>query len=47
VTKMGNNLYLDRDCIFNQSSDFCPRMVKGGVCYFVIGHILLGKITSL
>jgi hypothetical protein len=23
---------LDRDCIFNRSSDFCPRMAKGGVC---------------
>jgi hypothetical protein len=23
---------LDRDCIFNLSSDFCPRMAKGGVC---------------
>jgi hypothetical protein len=23
---------LDRDCIFNRSSDFCPRMAKWGVC---------------
>jgi hypothetical protein len=23
---------LGRDCIFNRSSDFCPRMAKGGVC---------------
>jgi hypothetical protein len=23
---------LDQDCIFNRSSDFCPRMAKGGVC---------------
>jgi hypothetical protein len=22
---------LDRDCIFNRSSDFCPRMAKEGV----------------
>jgi hypothetical protein len=31
VTKRESNFYLDRDCIFNGSSDFCPRMVKGGV----------------
>jgi hypothetical protein len=30
--KRGSNFYLDRDCIFNRSSDFCPRMAKGGVC---------------
>lgn len=47
VTKMGNSLYLHRDCIFNRSSDFCPRMAKRGVCSFVISHILLDKITSL
>jgi hypothetical protein len=23
---------LDRDCIFNRSSDFCPKMAKGRVC---------------
>jgi hypothetical protein len=23
---------LNRDCIFNRSIDFCPRMVKEGVC---------------
>jgi hypothetical protein len=32
VTKRGSNFYLDRDCIFNRSSDCCPRMAKGGVC---------------
>jgi hypothetical protein len=32
VTKRGSNFDLDRDCIFNRSSDFCPRMAKGGVC---------------
>jgi hypothetical protein len=31
---------LDRDCIFNRSSDFCPRMVKGEFDNF-IGYILL------
>jgi hypothetical protein len=25
-------LVLDQECIFNQSSDFCPRMAKWGVC---------------
>jgi len=30
--KGGIIFYLDRDCIFNRSSDFCPRMSKGGVC---------------
>jgi hypothetical protein len=25
-------LSLDRECIFNRSSDFCPRMAKWGVC---------------
>jgi hypothetical protein len=30
--KKGCNFYLDRDCIFNRSSDFCPRMAKGGIC---------------
>jgi hypothetical protein len=24
--------YLDRDCFFTWSSDFCPRMAEGGVC---------------
>jgi len=24
--------YLNRDCIFNRSSDFCPRMAKVRVC---------------
>jgi len=28
VTKRGSNFYLDRDCIFNRSSNFCPRMDK-------------------
>jgi hypothetical protein len=32
VTKRGSNFYLGRDCIFNRSSDFCPRMAKEGVC---------------
>jgi hypothetical protein len=27
----GGVLFLDRICIFNQLSDFCSRMVKGGV----------------
>jgi hypothetical protein len=31
----------------NQSSDFCPKMAKGGVCQFLIGCILLDKITSM
>jgi hypothetical protein len=34
----------------NRSSDFCPRMAKMakmGVCKFVIGCILLDKITSM
>jgi len=26
---------LDRDCIFNRSSDFHPRIAKGGVCQFL------------
>jgi hypothetical protein len=30
--KGGVIFYLDRHCIFNWSSDFCPRMAKGGVC---------------
>jgi hypothetical protein len=30
--KVGVIFYLDRDCIFNRSSDFCPRMAKGGAC---------------
>jgi hypothetical protein len=25
---MGSNFHLDRDCIFNRSSDFRPRMAK-------------------
>jgi hypothetical protein len=25
-------LVLDHECIFNRSSDFCPRMAKWGVC---------------
>jgi len=29
--KGGLIFYLDRDCIFNRSSDFCPRMAKGRV----------------
>jgi hypothetical protein len=29
VTKRGSNFYLGWDCIFNRSSDFCPRMAKG------------------
>jgi hypothetical protein len=32
VTKNGSNFDLDRDCIFNQPSDFYPRMAKNGVC---------------
>jgi hypothetical protein len=32
VTKGGVIFDLDRDYIFNRSSDFCPRMAKGGVC---------------
>jgi hypothetical protein len=32
-TKKGEYMFdLDRDCTFNRSSDFCPRMTKGGVC---------------
>jgi hypothetical protein len=30
--KKGSNFDLNQDCIFNQSSDFCPRMAKRGVC---------------
>jgi len=30
--KGGVIFYLERDCIFNRSSDFCPRMAKWGVC---------------
>jgi hypothetical protein len=30
VTKRGSNFYFDRDCIFNRSSDFCPRRAKRG-----------------
>jgi len=29
--KGGVIFYLDRDCIFNRTSDFCPKMAKGGV----------------
>jgi hypothetical protein len=32
VTKRGVIFDLDRHCIFNLSSDFCPRMAKVGVC---------------
>jgi hypothetical protein len=32
VTKRGSNFYLDWDCNFNRSSDFCPRMAKWGIC---------------
>jgi len=32
VTEMWSIFDLDRDCISNWSSDFCPRMAKGGVC---------------
>jgi hypothetical protein len=31
-TKRGSIFYLDWECISNRSSDFCPRMAKGGVC---------------
>jgi hypothetical protein len=32
-TKRGKYFFvLDRDCIFNRSSDFCPRLAKGRVC---------------
>jgi hypothetical protein len=31
-TKMGSIFVLDRDCISNWSSDFCPIMAKWGVC---------------
>jgi len=41
--KGGVFFYLDRNYIFNRSSDFCPKMAKGGVCWFVIGCILLDK----
>jgi hypothetical protein len=30
--KRGVIFYLDRDCIFNRSSDFCPIMAKVRVC---------------
>jgi len=31
VTKRGSNFYfLDQDCIFNRSSDFCPRNGQRG-----------------
>jgi len=30
--KGGVFFYLDWDCISNRSSDFCPKMAKGGVC---------------
>jgi hypothetical protein len=33
VTKMGSNFYFWTGNVFpNQSSDFCPRMAKGGAC---------------
>jgi len=32
VTKRGVIFYLDRDCIFNRSSDFCLKMARGGIC---------------
>jgi hypothetical protein len=33
VTKMGSNFYFWTGNVFpNRSSDFCPRMAKGGVC---------------
>jgi hypothetical protein len=47
VTQKGSNFDLDQDCSFNQSSDFCPRMAKEGICWCVIGFILLDKITSM
>jgi hypothetical protein len=37
---------LDRDCIFNRSSDFCPRMAKGPFVSFCVCCILLDKISS-
>jgi hypothetical protein len=30
--KWGVIFDLNRNCIFNRSSDFCPRMAKMGVC---------------
>jgi len=30
--KGGVFVILDRDCIFNRSSDFCHRMAKGRIC---------------
>jgi hypothetical protein len=38
---------LDRDYIFNRSSDFCPRMAKWEFVSFCVGCILLDKITSM
>jgi len=44
VTKRGSNFYFWTGNVFpNRLSDFCPRMAKGGVCYFVIGLILFGQ----
>jgi hypothetical protein len=35
--KGGVIFYLDQDCIFNRSSDFCPRMAKrGSLLVFVL-----------
>jgi hypothetical protein len=39
-------LFLGRECIFNWSSDFCPKMVKEGVCQFCCLHSV-DKITIM
>jgi hypothetical protein len=38
---------LDRDCIFNWSSDFVPEWPKGEFVSFCVGCIMLDKITSM
>jgi hypothetical protein len=41
VIKRESKFYFWTGNVFpNRSSDFCPRMVKGGICLVVIGYIL-------
>jgi hypothetical protein len=38
---------LDWECIFNRSSDFCPRMAKWGVCELFYWLHSVDKITIM
>jgi hypothetical protein len=48
MTKRGSNFCFWTGIVFLTGQViFCPKMAKEGVCWFVIGHILLDKIISL